>query len=149
MLTIRFATKEDVPFLYEMVKELAAFELAPEQVLTTEQSMIADGFGDAPLYKALIAEWEGEKAGMAIYYIAYSTWKGRMIFLDDLYIKPAYRRKKIASALLEKFLEIGKAEKCNLAKWQVLDWNTDAIALYKKYKCIFHSDWIDCKVFFL
>lgn len=86
-LKIRKATKKDVPEIYEMIKELAAYEKEPDAVDTTPQQLLDDGFGANPNFHVLIATVDEKTAGMAFYYFAYSTWKGRFLYLEDLVVK--------------------------------------------------------------
>jgi GNAT superfamily N-acetyltransferase len=95
-----------------------------------------------------VAEMEGEIVGMALYFFAYYTWVGKSLYLDDLYVKPAFRGQNIGKALLEKVIEVAKDEKCKRMRWQVLDWNTSAIEFYKKMNATLSQEWINCDLHF-
>ncbi len=100
MLTIRDATIDDAALLRRMIWELADFEKEPDEVMTTEDDIARDGFGAAPQFRALIAEWQGEPAGYALYFDYYSTWRGAGFYLEDLFVRPDFRGRGIGGALL-------------------------------------------------
>ena len=122
-LNIREGKEEDFPALLELIRELAAFEKAPEAVTNSIDQMQEE----KGHFQFFIAEYERKIAGMAVYFFAYYTWVGKCLYLDDLFVKPEFRGKKIGKTLLDKIIETGKAENCKKVKWQVLDWNKDAI----------------------
>lgn len=145
---IRHGDEKDVPGMMRLVRELALFEKAPEAVINTEAMMLKDGFGKNPLYKVIIAEAAdtGDVIGMALYYTAYSTWKGKILFLDDLVVTESYRRFGIGRKLINEFLKEAKEQGVNQIRWQVLDWNTNAIAFYKSLGVDFDAEWITVKM---
>ena len=108
MLTLRPATPSDVPHILAFIRELAAYEREPDAVLATEADLLRDGFpadeSKAPRrFHSLIAEWNGQPAGFALYFYSYSTWEGRAgIYLEDLFVRPEFRGKGIGKALLTK-----------------------------------------------
>ena len=102
---IRIGTREDIPQVLNLIKQLALFEKAPEQVITNAAQMINDGFGDNPCYKLLVAEVEKKIEGIAIFFIKYSTWKGKGIYLDDIVVNEQMRGKGIGKKLFD--AEIG------------------------------------------
>src|SRR3954466_14994742 len=130
---IRHGDKGDVPGIFRLVKELAEFERAPEAVINTEKMLLEDGFGKHSLYKVFVAEAYDTKdiVGMALYYTAYSTWKGRILYLDDLVVTEASRRYGIGRKLINEVLKDALDSKVSQIRWQVLDWNTPAIEFYK------------------
>lgn len=134
--------------MMRLVHELALFEKAPEAVVNTEAAMLKDGFSKNPLYKVIIAEAAdtNEVIGMALYYTAYSTWKGKMLFLDDLIVTESYRRYGIGRKLINEFLLDAKQQGVNQVRWQVLDWNTNAIAFYKSLGVEMDAEWITVKM---
>lgn len=144
--TIRPARPADVPAMFALVRELALFEKAPEQVTNTEADMLRDGFGDRPLFEALVAEINGAIVGMALYFVKYSTWKGKGLYLDDLVVTESQRGKGIGMALLQAYLEKACACGARQVHWQVLDWNQPAIDLYKKMGASVDAEWLDCKM---
>jgi len=132
-LTIRFARADDVPTIMSFVRELAAFERAPDAVVSTEALMHAALFGAQPAAEALIAEVDGTRVGMAVFYHTFSTWTGRRgIWLDDLYITPAARGAGAGSALLRHLAGVAVERGCARFEWWVLDWNTPAVELYRR-----------------
>ncbi len=156
-IKIREGKKEDVPAALELVKELALFEKAPEQVITNVKQMIADGFGENPIYKMLVAEdltpspslkERGTVVAIAIYFIKYSTWKGKGLYLDDIVVKENLRGKGVGKKLFEAVVAEAKKLNCKQMHWQVLDWNEPAINFYKKYNAEFDSGWVNCKLHF-
>lgn len=134
--------------MMKLVRELALFERAPEEVVNTEKKLLEDGFGKHPLYKVIIAEAAdtNEVVGMALYYTAYSTWKGKMLFLDDLVVTESYRRYGIGRKLINEFLRDAKEQGVNQVRWQVLDWNEPAIAFYKSLGVDMDAEWITVKM---
>ena len=100
MLHIRPATIHDAAVLRTMIRELAEFERQLELVTIREEDLARDGFGDKPRFRALIAEWEGRPAGYAVFFGYYSTWTGRGLFLEDLFVREAFRKRGIGTALL-------------------------------------------------
>ena len=145
---IRHGDKKDVPGIMKLVRELAEFERAPEAVVNTEEMLLHDGFGKNPLYKVIIAEAydTNEVIGMALYYTAYSTWKGKMLFLDDLVVTESYRRYGIGRKLINEFLLDAKEQGVNQIRWQVLNWNTPAIEFYNSLGVEMDAEWITVKM---
>ncbi|HNR18547.1 MAG TPA: GNAT family N-acetyltransferase [Bacteroidia bacterium] len=145
---IRKGIQADIPQVLNLVKELALYEKAPEQVITTTDQMIEDGFGTNPTYQFLVAVENNRVLGTAVYFIKYSTWKGKGIYLDDIVVQEKHRNKGIGKKLFEAVIAECKLQKCKQLHWQVLDWNTPAINFYKKYKAEFDKGWINCKIHF-
>ena len=145
---IRKGDEKDVPGIMKLVRELAEFERAPEQVVNSEKILLQDGFGKESVYKVFIAEAAdtNEVIGMALYYTAYSTWKGKMLFLDDLVVTESYRKFGIGRKLMNEFLKAAKEEGVNQIRWQVLDWNKPAIEFYKTLNADFDAEWITVKM---
>jgi len=145
---IRHGDEKDVPGMMKLVRELALFERAPEQVVNTEKMLLEDGFGKHPVYKVIIAEAAdtNEVIGMALYYTAYSTWKGKMLFLDDLVVTESHRRYGIGRKLINEFLRDAKEQGVNQVRWQVLDWNKPAIEFYKSLGVEMDAEWITVKM---
>jgi GNAT superfamily N-acetyltransferase len=141
MLSIRSATAKDVPLLRSMICELAEYERELDSVRITEEQLAADGFGDDPKFRALIAEWNDEPAGYAVYFPFYSTWTGRHMFLEDLFVRPQLRGKKIGMSLMSRVAQISCEEGCNAMRWEVLAWNQPSIDLYKSLGGEFLDDW--------
>ena len=129
-----------------LIKELAAYEKAPLEVTNTMERMEADGFGSHPSFFAHVAELEGAIVGVAIYYKAYSTWKGNYIYLDDIIITAEMRGKGIGKKLFDAVGAFAKDCNANLLRWHVLEWNEPAINFYKKYDATLDPEWITCKL---
>jgi len=154
MLSIRPATPADVPTILGFIRELATFEREPEAVVATDAGLLRDGWGlasdavtkltpeQAPRFTCLIAEFDGQAAGFALYFASYSTWLGHHgIRLEDLYVTPEYRKKGIARALLARLARIAVDEGCGRLEWDVLDWNDNAIAVYERLGAGIQSEW--------
>ena len=142
-ITIHHATAADCPRMMELVHELAAYERAPEAVTVSLEHFIESGFGDKPVWWALVAEVDGTVVGFALYYIRYSTWKGQRMYLEDILVTEAWRGKGIGSLLMDKLITIAKEKGYSGMLWQVLDWNEPAINFYKKYKASFDPEWVN------
>ena len=141
----RAGTINDMPAVFSLVQELALFEKAPTEVITSPE-ILAEDFKKG-IFRLLIAEIDSAIVGIALYYVAYSTWKGKMLFLDDLVVTESKRGLGIGRQLLNRVIEDGKKEGVKQIRWQVLEWNTPAIALYQSYKGIFlDTEWITCKL---
>jgi len=140
--SIRNATTEDAAQILEFIRALAAFERAPDAVVATEQALIRDGFGKHPFFHCLIAEYDGEPAGFALYFFNYSTWVGRPgIYIEDLFVLPQFRRLGIGRDLLKRVAAIAVENGCQRMQWQVLDWNTPAIDFYRSLGAEFMDEW--------
>jgi GNAT superfamily N-acetyltransferase len=149
-ITIRKGEPKDVQAMLQLVKELAVFERAPDAVWNTEEAMLKDGFGKQPFFQTFVAELPdtGEVVGLAMYHWAYSSWKGKYMYLDDLYVKEKMRGKGTGKLLLDTFLKEAQSQGANMVKWQVLNWNEPAIKMYEKQGVTFDNEWIDCKIFY-
>jgi GNAT superfamily N-acetyltransferase len=141
MLTIRAATIADAALIRRMIWELADFEREPDEVLTTEADIARDGFGASPQFQALIAEWEGQPAGYALFFGYYSTWRGAGLYLEDLFVRPDFRGRGIGGALLARVARTAKQEDRRFLKWEVLNWNQPAIDMYKAMGGDFMDEW--------
>jgi GNAT superfamily N-acetyltransferase len=147
MLTIRPATSADVPLIQQFIRDLAEYEREPAAAVATQEDLLRDGFGPEPKYRCVIAEWSGQPAGFAFFFYNYSTWQGKPgLYLEDLFVKPAYRGKGIGKALLLHLAKIAVAENCGRFQWQVLDWNTPAIDFYKSLGAEMMSQWLTMRV---
>jgi GNAT superfamily N-acetyltransferase len=142
MLVIRKARRSDVPQMLQFIRELAEYEKEPQAVVATEADLLRDGFGESPRYFCLMAEWEGQTAAFAFYFHTYSTWLGRWgLYLEDIYVRPAFRGKGIGKALLVELARIAVKEGCGRVNWQVLDWNTPAIEFYRGIGAKMLTEW--------
>jgi GNAT superfamily N-acetyltransferase len=145
-IEIRKAKKEDCPRLMELVNELAVYEKAPQEVTVTLEHFIESGFGQNPVWWALVAEEDGHIEGFALYYIRYSTWKGQRMYLEDLIVTEKMRGRGLGKLLFDKLIEEAKDKKFSGVVWQVLDWNEPAINFYKKYNVRFDGGWVNCAI---
>lgn len=138
MLKIHLATRDDVPLLLALIREMAAYEKKADKAVVTERDLLRDGFGANPKFRALVAEWDGEAAGYASTFYFYSTYAGRpAIFIEDLFVLEKFRGKGIGKALLAAVAKLAVDEGCNGLRWEVLDWNRSAIEWYEKLGATF------------
>lgn len=144
--TIRAGRKEDLPRVLELVRELAVYERAPDEVTNTVAMMEEDGFGPNPVYGMYVAVRNDIIVGISIYYYRYSTWKGRRLYLEDIIVTETERGKGIGKALFNRTLEHALQSGCTGITWQVLDWNEPAINFYKKYGAKFDASWVNCNI---
>lgn len=140
-MNIRVGKKEDMKAVLSLIQELAHFEKEPDAVKVTEEDLIRDGFGNQPLFHVFVAEIELEIVGIALYYYRYSTWKGKIIHLEDLVVKKEMRGKGIGYALYSEIIKQGQRDNVRRIDWHVLDWNTPAIDFYKKTGAKVFSEW--------
>lgn len=143
---IRKGVEADVPEALRLVKELAEYERALDEVEVSIEEMIRDGFGSFPIYEFFVAESDNEIIGLALFYYKYSTWKGTCIYLDDIVVTEQYRRKGIGKKLFDEVVKVARERKVRKLEWQVLEWNTPAISFYKKIGTTFDDEWINCKL---
>ncbi len=142
---IRKASLQDLPAVHHLVRELAIYE-KEEAAFTAALSVYEENFKQG-VFDVIVAEMEGKVIGICIYYLTFSTWKGRMLYLEDFVVEEAYRRYGVGQLLFDVLLEEAKNLNCQLAKWQVLDWNEPAINFYKKNKAIIETNWWTAKIF--
>ncbi|HEX5113153.1 MAG TPA: GNAT family N-acetyltransferase [Saprospiraceae bacterium] len=145
-IEIRKASLDDMEAIHALVRELADYEKGLHRVTTTPESYRKDF--EEKVFDAYVAEVNGEIVGMALYYMNFSTWRGKMMYLEDFIVKESMRGHGIGAKLFEVFLEEAKRQECTMVKWQVLDWNEPAINFYKKYDVVFDNEWVDCKMYF-
>jgi ribosomal protein S18 acetylase RimI-like enzyme len=134
--------------MMELIRELALFEKAPDQVTVSLQHFEESGFGDNPVWWAFVAEYDGKIVGMALYYIRYSTWKGQRMYLEDIIVSEKYRNQNFGRMLMDALISEAKEKQFNGMLWQVLDWNEPAINFYKKYNANFDDEWINVSLDF-
>ena len=146
-MTIRPARAEDCALLLALVRELAEYEKQPEEVVATEADLRRDGFGPRPRFEAVIAEWDGQPAGFALWFYNYSTWTGRQgLYLEDLFVRPGHRGRGIGKALLVHLARVAMEQGCARYQWQVLDWNTPSIRFYEALGARSLPEWITMRV---
>jgi GNAT superfamily N-acetyltransferase len=141
MLTIRVATVGDAALIRELIEELAKYEGEQEHVRTTEDDVVRDGFGASSQFRTLIGEWDAEPVGFAVFFHYYSTWRGAGVYLEDLFVRPAFRGRGIGRALIANIAHAAEREGRDFMRWAVLNWNQPAIDLYKSLGCHFLDDW--------
>ncbi len=142
-INIRPAVAEDCVRLLELVRELAEYERAPEEVTVSVEHFRESGFGKAPVWWAFVAEVGGEVVGFALYYIRYSTWKGQRMYLEDIIVTERWRCRGIGGRLMDRLIEEAKGKKLHGISWQVLEWNEPAINFYRKYGPRFDGEWVN------
>lgn len=145
-IVIRKGTEADIPFALNLVKELATYEKAPNEVEVTNEEMLAWGFGTDKQFDFFIAIENEVIVGLALYYFKYSTWKGKCLFLEDIIVTESKRGKGIGKLLFDKVVQVSKEMKVRRMEWQVLDWNMPAIEFYKKYNTTLDGEWVNCKL---
>jgi GNAT superfamily N-acetyltransferase len=142
MLTIRDANPADVPTILALVRELAAYEREPDAVKATEADFLRHGFGERPLFRTLMAEWDGEAAGFALYFFGFSTWTGGpTLYLEDLFVRPEHRKKQIGVTLMRRLARLAVENGCKRFIWQVLDWNAPSIRFYESLGAKVATEW--------
>ena len=139
MLSIRSATASDVAVLSTMIHEMARYERLPLSM--TQEQLASDGFGPKPQFRVILAEWDGEPAGYAFFFNSYSTFRGRGLFLEDLYVRSEFRRRKIGDALLAQVAKVALLENCFGLMLNVLEWNRPAIEFFRRHGVKFLDDW--------
>lgn len=140
-VVVRKATKEDMPDVLELIKELAVFEKQPNAVQINIDTLVAEGFGNQPLFTCFVSLLEGQIVGMALCYFRFSTWKGRSVHLEDLIVKESKRGQGVGMALYKRVMEYAASFNVKRVEWVVLGWNTPAIKFYEKTGATILKDW--------
>jgi GNAT superfamily N-acetyltransferase len=141
-LEIRIATKDDVPLILSLIKELAEYERLSHEVVATEQVLGDSLFGERRVAEVLIGHHRGEPAGFALFFHNFSTFLGKPgIYLEDLYVRPRYRGMGFGKTLLRRVAKLAKERGCGRLEWSVLDWNEPAIGFYKSLGASPVSGW--------
>jgi ribosomal protein S18 acetylase RimI-like enzyme len=137
----------------ELVKELATYERAPQEVTVTLDHFIQSGFSDNPVWWAFVAEDRqdghaeaGHLLGFALYYIRYSTWKGQRMYLEDIIVTEQARGRGIGRLLMDQLIVEAREKQFKGITWQVLEWNEPAIRFYEKYGATFDGEWVNCSI---
>lgn len=139
--TIRNAQKNDMPRVLALINELAIFEKAPDAVEINVEDLKADGFGSNPAFKCFVAEVNNTIQGIALVYHRYSTWKGKILHLEDLIVSKTMRGLGLGTALLDEVVKYGHQLGVKRINWEVIDWNEPAIAFYEKKGANVMRDW--------
>jgi GNAT superfamily N-acetyltransferase len=146
-INIRRAAPEDCNTMMQLIHELALYEKAPEEVTVDFDHFVESGFGPNPVWWAFVAEADGQVVGLALYYVRYSTWKGRRMYLEDILVNEPFRGKGIGKRLFDRLVQEAKEKNFRGIVWQVLEWNKDAINFYKKYPNVsFDGEWLNCSL---
>lgn len=141
-LEIRAATEDDVPLILSLIKELAEYEKLSHEVVATEEALRDSLFGERPVAEVLIGELANEPAAFALFFHNFSTFLGRPgIYLEDLYVRPAFRGAGVGRALLAHIAGLAKERGCGRLEWSVLDWNEPAIGFYRSIGAAPVSGW--------
>jgi GNAT superfamily N-acetyltransferase len=145
---IRSATRQDVSAIFQLIEELASFERAPEQVVNTPAQLEIDLFDDQICHAIVAENAHGTVIGFALYYISYSTWKGRCLYLEDFYVIGTQRMLGYGQALFDEVVSIAKSKGVKRMDWQVLDWNHTALNFYRRNHATLDPEWINGRLFF-
>ena len=141
-LEVRGATREDVPLVLDLIRELAEYEKLSHEVVVTEDSLLEWLFGDRPVAEVLVAECGGEAAGFALFFHNFSTFLGKPgIYLEDLYVRPRFRRSGIGTLMLTRLARLARERGCGRLEWSVLDWNEPSIRFYESLGAVAMDDW--------
>jgi len=142
MLLIRRAERSDAALIFDFVRKLAEYEKLLHVVVATEADVVRDLFGENPRVFCDLAFWDGAPAGFALWFHNYSTFRGRHgLYLEDLFVEPAYRGRGIGKALLRHLAQRCQADGLARLEWQVLDWNKPSIAFYKSLGAVAVDNW--------
>lgn len=143
---IRKATQQDIAAIYNMVYELAVFEKEPEALkIGIKDYEVA--FSEK-LLDSIVAELNGEMIGITVFYMTFSTWRGKCLYLEDFFVKPEYRKLGIGQKLFDAYIAEAKSKGARQAKWQVLDWNDVALNFYSRNNAIIEKNWWNGKLYF-
>jgi GNAT superfamily N-acetyltransferase len=146
VIRIRTGTPDDLPAVFDLILELAVYEKAPHEVENTIEQMKKDGFGEHPIFGFIVAESDRRIIGLSLYYFRYSTWKGKMLYLEDLIVTQSFRKMGIGKKLFEATIEVAKNMECRGMIWQVLEWNEPAFIFYRNYHPIVDPQWVTCRL---
>ncbi|MBX2877433.1 MAG: GNAT family N-acetyltransferase [Saprospiraceae bacterium] len=144
-ITIRKANLADLQAIHDLVRELAVYEKAEPEFVASLADYQSDF--EAGIFDAHVAAVDGKVVGMALYYMTYSTWKGRMFYLEDFVVQEEYRGHGLGQKLFDAFLQEARDRKCRLVKWQVLDWNEPALRFYRRNNAVIEKEWWNGKIF--
>lgn len=143
---IRKALHEDMPKVLHLIHELAVYEKSPESVSLSLEELTEAGMGEHPMYHCRVAEYQNQVVGFCLFYMGFSTWKGKMVYLDDLFVLESYRKMGIGHLLFEAVRNFAQVQNANLMRWMVLEWNEPALSFYRKKKAAMDTEWIQCQL---
>ncbi|WP_440135050.1 N-acetyltransferase family protein [Chitinophaga sancti] len=138
--SIRLAGEKDFPAIFLLIREFASFQQSSDKVSITPAQMAAD----KDLFQAFVAESNGVIVGFATFFWSYYSWSGKALYLDDLYLQPGYRKQGIGKALLQAVIELARSRNCKKVRWQVSNWNRNAIEFYQKMGAVVDDVEINC-----
>lgn len=144
-IIVRKGEKKDIEKVYNLVKELAIFEKAEHELINTPERLYKDCF-ENEYYDFFVATANDEIVGICIYYTRYSTWKGPVIYVEDIVVNEKYRSLGVGKKLFECAITLAKEKKYNSIQWQVLNWNSRAIDFYRKFNATFDDEWLNGKI---
>ena len=145
-VSTRPGTIEDIPAIFDLVKELAIFERALDQVTNNIDKMARDY--KEKLFDFFVAESDSKIIGLSLFYYRYSTWKGKRLYMEDIIVTEDMRGNGVGKILFDSTVSAAKKTGCTGMMWQVLDWNTSAVGFYRKYGTNFDNEWINCNMDF-
>ncbi len=146
-LTIHRARRDELPLVLSLIRELAEYEKLSHEVEATEAMIEQALFSDSPRLYCDIAEWNGEPAGFAVWFVNFSTFAGRFgMYLEDLFVRPQYRRNGIGKGLLAYLAKECAGNGWARLQWAVLDWNAPSIEFYKSLGAVLMDEWTLCRV---
>ncbi|MFZ0845184.1 MAG: GNAT family N-acetyltransferase [Pseudolabrys sp.] len=146
-LVLRAAAPADAALIFALVRELAEYEKLAGEVAATEQQIAAALFGREPRLFCDVAEWSGEPAGFAVWFLNFSTFRGRHgIYLEDLFVRPAFRKRGIGKALMARLAKRCAEEGYARFEWAVLDWNAPSISFYRSIGAQVMDEWKICRL---
>lgn len=143
---IRHAQFQDLEGIYNLVEELAIYEKARHEMWLTLEDY--KNLFREKTFESIVAIADDKVVGTCIFYNTFSTWKGKMLYLEDFVVKNDVRKSGIGQKLFDRYLEIARERGCALTKWQVLDWNDPAIKFYEKYNAVIEKEWWNGKIVF-
>lgn len=145
-IKIRKGTEKDIEAALNLIKELALYEKAPNEVSVTIEQMKNWGFGSNKIFDFFVLEKNAVVIGLALYYFKYSTWKGKCLFLEDIIITENERKNGYGKLLFNEVAKVAKNENVERMEWQVLNWNEPAIKFHKKYNATLDDEWLNGKL---
>ena len=146
IIMIRQGVEKDLPPVLGLIHELAVYEKAQHEVENDLEMMKKDGFGENPIFGFLVATLDNKIIGLSLYYFRYSTWKGKMLYLEDLIVTEKLRKMGIGKKLFDATIVVARETGCRGMIWQVLEWNEPAFNFYRKYKPIIDPQWVTCRL---
>ncbi|MBL0937918.1 MAG: GNAT family N-acetyltransferase [Gemmatimonadaceae bacterium] len=141
-LVLRAAVRDDVPVIRELIEGLAEYERLRHECVATDEALLTSLFGERPFAEVVLALWNDEVAGFALFFHNFSTFLARPgIYLEDLFVRPEQRGRGIGKALLKHLAALAVARGCGRLEWSVLDWNVDAIGFYQSLGARPQDEW--------